>query len=59
MGAGEVVMNDWWHAMRSLTHEQRLAYREQQAASSEWIEWLDWALESLQKEESIHRKSLG
>jgi len=51
MGAGEDVMNDWWQAMRSLTHHQRLAYRQHHAAPSEWLTWLDWVLEYLQKEE--------
>ena len=51
LGHAEDAMNDWWNDMRSLTHEQRLSYGQQHAGSKQWIEWMGWALECLQKEE--------
>ena len=51
MGPGEDVMNDWWKAIRALTHEQRLAYRQRHTGSAECNKWLDWVIEQLQKEQ--------
>ena len=51
LGHCDDAMNDWWNAMRSLTHEQRLSYRQQHTGPEEWIQWMDWVLDYLQKEE--------
>ena len=50
MGPGEDVMVDWWQAMRALTHEERLAYRQQHVGPAEWTDWLDWVIKHLQEE---------